>query len=67
MDALAVTYADELARWGVETTIVVPGSFTTGTNHFARIASTSTRPTMAPAWSAPSRTTSAPTSCTGSG
>ncbi|MGH3435775.1 MAG: hypothetical protein ACRDRN_04840 [Sciscionella sp.] len=24
-----------LARWGVETSIVVPGSFTSGTNHFA--------------------------------
>jgi hypothetical protein len=24
-----------LARWGIETTIIVPGSFTTGTNHFA--------------------------------
>jgi NAD(P)-dependent dehydrogenase (short-subunit alcohol dehydrogenase family) len=35
MDSLAVSYAAELARWGVETTIVVPGSFTTGTNHFA--------------------------------
>jgi NAD(P)-dependent dehydrogenase (short-subunit alcohol dehydrogenase family) len=35
MDALAVSYAAELARWGVETTIVVPGSFTSGTNHFA--------------------------------
>lgn len=35
MDALAVCYASELARWGIETTIVVPGSFTTGTNHFA--------------------------------
>ncbi len=35
MDALAVCYAGELARWGIETTIVVPGSFTTGTNHFA--------------------------------
>lgn len=35
MDALAVSYASELARWGIETTIVVPGSFTTGTNHFA--------------------------------
>ena len=35
MDALAVCYASELARWGVETTIIVPGSFTTGTNHFA--------------------------------
>lgn len=35
MDALAVCYASELARWGIETTIIVPGSFTTGTNHFA--------------------------------
>jgi NAD(P)-dependent dehydrogenase (short-subunit alcohol dehydrogenase family) len=34
-DSLAVSYAAELARWGVETTIVVPGSFTSGTNHFA--------------------------------
>jgi NAD(P)-dependent dehydrogenase (short-subunit alcohol dehydrogenase family) len=36
MDSLAVGCAAELARWGVETTIVVPGSFTSGTNHFAR-------------------------------
>jgi NAD(P)-dependent dehydrogenase (short-subunit alcohol dehydrogenase family) len=35
MDALAVSYASELARWGIETTIVVPGAFTKGTNHFA--------------------------------
>ncbi len=35
MDSLAVTYAAELARFGIETTIVVPGAFTTGTNHFA--------------------------------
>ncbi|MBB5695823.1 SDR family oxidoreductase [Muricoccus pecuniae] len=35
MDSLAVTYAGELARWGIETTIVVPGAFTKGTNHFA--------------------------------
>ncbi len=34
-DSLAVTYAAELARWGVDSTIVVPGSFTSGTNHFA--------------------------------
>jgi NAD(P)-dependent dehydrogenase (short-subunit alcohol dehydrogenase family) len=34
-DALAVSYAAELTRFGVETTIVVPGSFTSGTNHFA--------------------------------
>lgn len=35
MDALAVSYAAELARFGIETSIVVPGSFTRGTNHFA--------------------------------
>jgi NAD(P)-dependent dehydrogenase (short-subunit alcohol dehydrogenase family) len=35
MDSLAVSYAGELARWGVETSIVVPGAFTSGTNHFA--------------------------------
>jgi NAD(P)-dependent dehydrogenase (short-subunit alcohol dehydrogenase family) len=35
MDALAVSYAAELARFGVETSIVVPGAFTSGTNHFA--------------------------------
>jgi NAD(P)-dependent dehydrogenase (short-subunit alcohol dehydrogenase family) len=34
-DSLAVTYAAELARFGIETTIVVPGAFTSGTNHFA--------------------------------
>src|ERR1700748_2669061 len=31
MDALAVSYASELARWGIETSIVVPGAFTKGT------------------------------------
>jgi len=35
MDALAVQYARELSRWGIETSIVVPGAFTHGTNHFA--------------------------------
>lgn len=35
MDALAVSYAAEVARFGIESTIVVPGSFTKGTNHFA--------------------------------
>jgi NAD(P)-dependent dehydrogenase (short-subunit alcohol dehydrogenase family) len=34
MDALAVSYASELARWGIETAIIVPGAFTSGTNHF---------------------------------
>lgn len=35
MDSLAVSYASELSRWGIETSIVVPGAFTQGTNHFA--------------------------------
>jgi len=35
MDALAVQYARELALWGIETSIIVPGAFTRGTNHFA--------------------------------
>jgi NAD(P)-dependent dehydrogenase (short-subunit alcohol dehydrogenase family) len=35
MDSLAVSYAGELARWGIETSILVPGAFTSGTNHFA--------------------------------
>jgi NAD(P)-dependent dehydrogenase (short-subunit alcohol dehydrogenase family) len=34
MDALAVQYARELSRWGIETSIIVPGAFTKGTNHF---------------------------------
>ncbi|MDB5581826.1 MAG: hypothetical protein JWR80_7002 [Bradyrhizobium sp.] len=34
-DALAVSYAAELARFSIETTIVVPGAFPTGTNHYA--------------------------------
>lgn len=38
MDAIAVQYARELSRWGIETSIVVPGAFTSGTNHFARTA-----------------------------
>ncbi|GIE78481.1 short-chain dehydrogenase/reductase [Actinoplanes philippinensis] len=35
MDALAESYAAELIRFGIGTTIVVPGAFTSGTNHFA--------------------------------
>ena len=39
MDSLAVSYAGELARWGIETSIVVPGAFTKGTNHFTHAGS----------------------------
>ncbi len=35
MDAIAVQYARELSRWGIETSLIVPGAFTSGTNHFA--------------------------------
>jgi NAD(P)-dependent dehydrogenase (short-subunit alcohol dehydrogenase family) len=35
MDAIAVQYARELSRWSIETSIIVPGVFTSGTNHFA--------------------------------
>lgn len=35
MDSLAVSYAGELTRWGIQTSIVVPGAYTSGTNHFA--------------------------------
>jgi NAD(P)-dependent dehydrogenase (short-subunit alcohol dehydrogenase family) len=35
MDHLAKSYAVELSRFGIETALVVPGSFTSGTNHFA--------------------------------
>jgi NAD(P)-dependent dehydrogenase (short-subunit alcohol dehydrogenase family) len=35
MDSLAVSYASELTRWGIETSIIVPGAFTKGTSHFA--------------------------------
>jgi NAD(P)-dependent dehydrogenase (short-subunit alcohol dehydrogenase family) len=34
MDSLAVTMSYELARFGIETSIVVPGAFTSGTDHF---------------------------------
>lgn len=35
MDALAVDYTRELAPFGIESSIVVPGAFTKGTHHFA--------------------------------
>ncbi len=47
MDAVAVSYAGELAPWGIETTIVVPGAFTQGTNHFAHAGAPSDKATHA--------------------
>lgn len=35
MDALAESYAAELIRFGIDTTIVAPGAYPSGTNHFA--------------------------------
>jgi NAD(P)-dependent dehydrogenase (short-subunit alcohol dehydrogenase family) len=34
MDALAESYAAELIKFGIDTSIVVPGAYPTGTNHF---------------------------------
>ncbi|ALM84219.1 SDR family NAD(P)-dependent oxidoreductase [Bordetella sp. N] len=34
MESLAISYAGELALWGIDTSIVAPGVFGTGTNHF---------------------------------
>ena len=39
MDSLAVAYAPESTRWGIETSIIVPGAFTSGTNHFTHAGS----------------------------
>jgi len=39
MDSLAESYAAELIRFGVDTTIIVPGAYPTGTNHFAHAGS----------------------------
>ena len=47
MDALAVSYAAELNRWGIETSIIVPGAFTSGTNHFAHADSPGDKATQA--------------------
>jgi len=35
MEHLAKSYAVELSRFGIETALVIPGAFTSGTNHFA--------------------------------
>ena len=49
--ALAVSYASELTRWGIETSIIVPGAFTSGTITSRTPASQMTRhvlPNMTP-------------------
>lgn len=47
MDALAESYAAELIRFGIGTTIVVPGAFTSGTNHFVHAGHPDDEPTAA--------------------
>jgi len=47
MDALAVSYARELAPFGIETAILVPGAFTKGTNHFVHAGAPSDKPRAA--------------------
>ncbi|KAG2421752.1 hypothetical protein HFD88_005728 [Aspergillus terreus] len=37
LDSLAVSYAGELTRWGIETSIIVPGVFPKGTNLFSSL------------------------------
>ena len=39
-----MSYASELARWGIETSIIVPGAFTSGTNHFKNAGSPNDKP-----------------------
>lgn len=46
-DSLAVSYAAELSRFGIETFIIAPGSYTTGTNHFAHAGHPSDAETVA--------------------
>ncbi len=33
MDSLGASYDGELTRWGIETSIVLPGAFPKGTSH----------------------------------
>ncbi|WP_027059941.1 SDR family oxidoreductase [Mesorhizobium loti] len=53
MDALAQSYALELARFGIETTIVVPGAFTRGTEHFHHAAAPADAERAGLYWSGP--------------
>ncbi|GFG65871.1 short-chain dehydrogenase/reductase [Mycobacterium kubicae] len=43
MESLADSYAAELIKFGIETVIVIPGAFPTGTNHFAHAAAPADR------------------------
>jgi NAD(P)-dependent dehydrogenase (short-subunit alcohol dehydrogenase family) len=47
MDALAESYAAELIKFGIDTTIVVPGAYPSGTNHFAHAGTPADEPRAA--------------------
>jgi len=53
MDALAQSYALELSRFGIETTILVPGAFTKGTEHFNHAAQPADAARAGLYWSGP--------------
>jgi len=53
MDALAQSYALELARFGIETTILVPGAFTKGTKHFEHASHPEDKSRAGAYWSGP--------------
>lgn len=53
MDHLAVSYARELVRWGIETSLVIPGAFTGGTNHFLHAGSPADKERLAEYQSGP--------------
>jgi NAD(P)-dependent dehydrogenase (short-subunit alcohol dehydrogenase family) len=53
MDHLAVSYARELVRWGIETSMVIPGAFTSGTSHFSHAGSPADKERLAEYQSGP--------------
>jgi len=56
MDALAVSYAGGLARFNIETSIIVPGAYTSGTNHFAHAGAPEDKQVLAAYESGPNAT-----------
>lgn len=56
MESLAMSYAGELVRWGIETTILAPGVFSHGTNHFANSGSAEDKVIEAEYAAGPTRT-----------
>ena len=47
MDALAESYAAELIKFGIDTVILVPGAYPSGTNHFAHAGTPADQPRAA--------------------